>query len=152
MMNHNHQGFTLMEMVVIVAIIAIMASIAIPSYQDSLRKSRRADAQVALVGLAAALERHNTINGAYTGAGTVDNDTGAPTIYPSTSPSDGSTAYYQLTIKSADASTFELRATPIETTSQKGNGFLSLNQLGQKKWDKNNNASIDADDVNENKW
>jgi type IV pilus assembly protein PilE len=42
------RGFTLIEIMVVVAIVAIIASIALPSYQDSVRKSRRADAVLAL--------------------------------------------------------------------------------------------------------
>ena len=41
-------GFTLIEVMIVVAIVAIIATIALPSYQDSVRKSRRADAVLAL--------------------------------------------------------------------------------------------------------
>lgn len=51
------QGFTLIEIMIVVAIVAIIASIAYPSYQDSVRKSRRSDATAALAEAAAMQER-----------------------------------------------------------------------------------------------
>ncbi|MFI3186333.1 MAG: prepilin-type N-terminal cleavage/methylation domain-containing protein, partial [Methylococcaceae bacterium] len=59
-MKQSQAGFTLIELMVTVAIVGILAAIAYPSYQDSVRKSRRADASGALLGLANAMERHFT--------------------------------------------------------------------------------------------
>ena len=56
----NTKGFTLIELMIAVAIVGILAGIAYPSYQDSVRKSRRADAQGALLGFANAMERYFT--------------------------------------------------------------------------------------------
>lgn len=57
-------GFTLIEVMIVVVIVAILAAVAIPSYQDSVRKTRRADAKEALTSAAALQERyfftHNT--------------------------------------------------------------------------------------------
>ena len=61
------KGFTLLEVIVAVAIVAILAAIAYPSYQSSVRKSRRADAEGALVGLSNAMERQFTVNSTYAG-------------------------------------------------------------------------------------
>ncbi|MBT5967504.1 MAG: prepilin-type N-terminal cleavage/methylation domain-containing protein, partial [Gammaproteobacteria bacterium] len=51
------KGFTIIELMITVAIIGILASIAYPSYQESVYKSRRADGKGALLGLANAMER-----------------------------------------------------------------------------------------------
>jgi type IV pilus assembly protein PilE len=48
----KNRGFTLIELMVVVAIVAILAAIAFPSYQNHLRKARRADAQSAMMDLA----------------------------------------------------------------------------------------------------
>ena len=50
-------GFTLIELMIVVVIVAILATVAYPSYQESIRKTRRSDAQAALVGMAAVMER-----------------------------------------------------------------------------------------------
>jgi len=58
--NGNQKGVTLMELMIVVAIIGIIAAVAYPSYQEFVMKSRRADAQAALVSFAGAMERHFT--------------------------------------------------------------------------------------------
>jgi len=47
----RHAGFTLIEMLVTVAVISILAAIAYPSYQDQVRRSRRAEAQSLLMDI-----------------------------------------------------------------------------------------------------
>ena len=100
------KGFTLIELMIVIAILGILAAIAVPAYQGSVIKSRRADAQGALTGFANAMERHFTTNNTYGGAAAGGADTGSPAIFPTQSPLDGSNKYYNLTITAADASTF----------------------------------------------
>jgi len=61
----NTKGFTLIEVMIVVVIIAILAAIAFPSYQDSVRKSRRADAKSSLLETSQILERCYTEFNAY---------------------------------------------------------------------------------------
>ena len=143
----SNKGFTLIEVMIVVAIIGILAAVAYPSYQDHVRKSRRAEAQSALMGLAAAMERHFTATNSYTGAGAGGSDTGAPGIYYDKVPKDGGTAYYNLTIDSASASAFVVKATPVN--GQVGDGFLDLNNQGIRRWDRDNRGSIGT---GEDKW
>lgn len=127
-MKQTQLGFTLIELMVTVAIVGILASIAYPSYQDSVMKSRRADAEGALLGLANAMERHFTENNSYLGA--ADAVTGIPSIYSSTSPVEGGTPYYNLTVSPATtANSYTLSATPIGTDTC---GTLTLTQTGVK--------------------
>jgi type IV pilus assembly protein PilE len=60
------RGFTLIELMIAVAVVAILTAIALPSYQTYIRKSRRADAKTALLDLAAREERYFTLNNSYT--------------------------------------------------------------------------------------
>jgi len=141
------KGFTLMELMIVVAIISIIATIAYPSYQNSVKKARRGDAKGAMEGLAQAMERHFTANNTYLGAGTTGGNTGAPTIYPTQSPIDGGTKFYNLTIQAATATTFTLRATPIN--GQVGDGMLELDNTGARRWDADNGGTFSA---TENTW
>jgi len=132
MKNVNKNGFTLIELMITVAIIGILASIAYPSYQESIYKSRRADAKGALLGFANAMERHFTETNAYTGAGVAGIDDGVPAIYAQQSPVDGGTAYYTLTINAATANAYTLRAAPTGAQSSDTCGNLEIKQTGAK--------------------
>ena len=66
----NHKGFTLIELMIVVAIIGILASIAIPSYRDYVIRSRLVDATNALSSMRARLEQHFQDNRSYATVGT----------------------------------------------------------------------------------
>ena len=132
---NNQNAFTLIELMVAVAIVGILASIAYPTYQDSVMKSRRADAKGALLGFENAMERYFTVNNTYLGAGGTDGshaDTGAPRIYNTTSPIGGGTAYYNLTISAATASTYTLNAEPTSVQDGDKCGTLTLTHRNEK--------------------
>lgn len=132
-------GFTLIELMIVVAIIGIIAAIAYPSYQDQVTKTRRMDAQGALSSFASAMERYYTENGTYEGAATGGNDTGSPTIFPDEAPLDGANKYYDLTISSAARNSYTLTATP--KNAQSGDGAIRLRSTGEKEWDKNGSGT-----------
>ncbi|ABA58733.1 general secretion pathway protein H [Nitrosococcus oceani ATCC 19707] len=138
----KQRGFTLIELMIVVAIVAILASVAFPSYQASVKKSRRGDAQGALVAFAAAMERHFTERSTYEGAATGGANTGAPDIFASEAPLDGRDKFYDLTIEAASGATYTLRATPKNI--QAGDGFLELLSTGARRWDENNDNAIGA--------
>ncbi|WP_404368388.1 type IV pilin protein [Marinobacter sp.] len=135
-MKHQHKtgsGFSLIELMIVVAIIGIIAAIAYPSYVQYVEKARRSDAQGALTGLASAMERHYTSSNSYKGAGPGGADTGAPAIYPDESPVDGGVKFYDLTIQAATDTSYTLRATP--KNAQVGDGQLELDSTGARRWD-----------------
>jgi type IV pilus assembly protein PilE len=137
-------GFTLIELLIALAVVGILASIAYPSYTDHVRRTRRADAQGALIGLSNAMERFFTQNSTYLGAaGTqaVPLATGTPWIFSSQSPIDGGTPYYNLIIQTATATTYTLRAAPIAGTGQAMDGILELDNTGARRWDRDNDTN-----------
>ncbi|MDO8940047.1 MAG: type IV pilin protein [Methylicorpusculum sp.] len=137
-------GFTLIELMITVAIIGILAGIAYPSYQDHVFKSRRADAKAALSGLANAMERYFTEENDYeTARGT--NGVPLSTVFVSTSPVDGGTVAYNLRINAASASTYMLHAIPTGPQANDKCGTLTLAHTGAKGIS-NAHSGVDIED------
>ncbi|MDP1708619.1 MAG: type IV pilin protein [Gammaproteobacteria bacterium] len=128
-MKRKESGFTLVELMIVVAIIGILAAIAYPSYQDSVRKSRRAQAITDMYSIQLAQEKWRANNSTY---GTLANVWGTVT----TSPATG-TAYYNLAISGNTATAYTLTATATTAGGQnndKAGGIsctpLTLNHNG----------------------
>lgn len=117
------RGFTLIELMIVVAVVAILAAIAIPSYTEHVRTSRRAQAKADLVELAQIMERHHTVQNTYAGAD----------LPYDQSPRDG-TSHYTLSLSgNATASAFTLQAVPTQRGQEKDKcGTLTLDQAGRK--------------------
>jgi type IV pilus assembly protein PilE len=136
---NKQPGFTLIELMITVAIVGILASIAYPSYQDSVMKSRRADVKGVLLGLANAMERRFTETNSYCDAaaggtavancGTATEDTGTPSIY--TIPTE-TTSFYTVTISAATASSHTLSAVRAGAQANDKCGTLTLTHTGVK--------------------
>jgi type IV pilus assembly protein PilE len=122
---NREAGFTLIELMITVAILGVLVAIAYPSYTDYVRDARRADAQADLVELSQWMERQFTVNGNYTVSG------GAPTLPFIKSPKDGTEASYALTV-SAAASAFTLTATPAGGQVGQACGTMTVTQTGAK--------------------
>lgn len=99
----NAKGFTLIELMIVVAIIAIITSIGYPSYQDSVRKGNRADGLATITETAQRLERCYTSYGSY-------NNANCPVQSGATINS--ARAHYKVDVTSA-SSTYTLVATPV---------------------------------------
>ncbi len=106
---------------IVVAVVAILAAVALPSYQGSVRKARRVDARGALTTVAQLLERYNTQNNTYAGATL---GAGAGSLYPAASEN----GYYTLSLSNVAASTFTITATPAGSQTQDSCGTYSLTE------------------------
>jgi len=124
-MKSQQVGFTLVELMIVVAIVAIIASIAYPSYDEYTTRAKRGDAMSALMLASQAMERYRS-NPPYSYDVPALSD-----IFAIQVPVEGGTAYYNLSLVS-DASTYTLTATP--TGSMSGKKIMTLTNTGARTW------------------
>lgn len=120
---HYRAGFTLIELMITVAIIAILAAVAYPSYQNHVIKTRRAAGAACLSELAQFMERYYTTNMTYAGA-----------ALPQTNCRNELTSFYAFALdQAATAREFSITATATGAQARDARcGNLTLDQRGTK--------------------
>jgi len=132
----QQKGFTLIELMIVVAVIAVLAAIAYPSYQDSVRRTKRADMKANLTEIASQIQRYKIANFKVTGATT--SDVGIAAAYPT----QGTALYTVIlspvsgTPSALTSSAWTLTATPIAGSALQGDGHLVVNYRGERCWTK----------------
>lgn len=131
-MKKNRLGFTLIELMMAVAIVGILSAIAYPSYMQHLQKGRRVIAQGELLAFASAMEQYYVQNGSDYRLGGVNG--AAPNVHSNAVTIDG-VSMYALAVTAVTASAYTLRATPAAGTAQAGNGFVQIDSTGARVWE-----------------
>lgn len=122
-------GFTLIEVMITVVIVAILGSIAVPSYLSHVRDSRRQEAKRAMLEAAQTMESFYAMNMTYVGS---SNGT-TPSIFATKVPKDGDEQYYTLSFdEEPTATTYTLKAEPYAGQVDDRCGTLTLTRAGAK--------------------
>lgn len=123
MLIKQQAGFTLLELMTVLAIIGILTTISYPVYNQHVIKTRRSAAEMALLDAAMGMERYFTEHNSYSGATLASIEVNAYT----------DSNYYKLVIAMANDTDYLLQAFPEGGQQQdKACGTVSLNQLGEK--------------------
>lgn len=112
----KQRGFTLIELMIVVAVVGILTAIALPSYNEYILRGHRAEGRTALLQTAQWMERAATANGPY------------PTSLPGNMAGIAS-GRYAITL-SSDGATFTLTATPENAQANDKCGSYTLTNTG----------------------
>jgi type IV pilus assembly protein PilE len=135
----GHRGFTLIDLIIALAIIAILIRIAFPSYQAYLVRSSRQSVQGELVALANLQEKIFLNSNAYASSpitaytGQSAGGLGLPASSNPTTAGKSKDDRYTIAV-TATATTFTLTASPKAGTPQVGDGNLTINEQGVRAW------------------
>ncbi|MDP3560675.1 MAG: type IV pilin protein [Legionellaceae bacterium] len=121
------QGFSLMEVMIVLLIMSILACFSYPSYQHDVIRARRIDGQTALFDLANRMEKYYALHHTYQKA-TIATQANTDILTINTSPE----GWYTLSIVEATDTTFQLQATANNSETDMPCRIFTLNHLGVK--------------------
>lgn len=130
----KHKGFSLLEVMIALAVVAILTMVALPSYEGYIERSRRGDGMDLLLNVAAAQQAYYLTNKTY--ASSIAN-------LPVSALSEDS--HYIAVVAAGNATGFILRANTSGTGvsgTQASDGAFELRSTGRKTWDCGNTGSF----------
>lgn len=122
----NQQGFTLIEIMIVVAIIGVLAAIAYPSYQQYVIKTKRTDMMSEMQNIASQIESRKLAQGSYSNI-----SANVKTDFAKAYPTQGQ-ALYDITITDPLVSRWTITAVPKSNAQMRSDGTLTLNHQGVK--------------------
>lgn len=131
----KQQGVTLVELMIVVAIIAVIATVGYPMYTEQMQKSRRSDARAALSTIVMAQERYFTVNNRYTA------NLGSLSIDSTLQGGSSSEAFYSLAVTAATTS-FSVTATGRGKQLDDACRSMTIDGLGVRSAADKNGTSI----------
>ncbi|WP_338561426.1 type IV pilin protein [Acinetobacter sp. KS-LM10] len=132
---NGNRGFSLIELMCVVAIIGILTVIAYPSYQEHIRKTKRVEAQSEILALASRLQQYQVIHHTFlkisdhTSVPISLKDLGHSGVIP-----ENSDPMYDLEFKEITENKWVLVASPRQGTILEGDGSLMINEKNQRCW------------------
>ena len=146
-------GFTLIELMVALAVLAVVSAIAIPIYTQYSIRTYRTEAMADLMSCAQGMERHASINFSYINPidtdadGIGDANIGAVSANICTP----NTQFYNITVTAATANTFIVRGAAMNAGNPVGtDGMMEMDETGARRWDRTNDG--DFGDTDETSW
>ena len=123
---HAHRAFTLIELLIAVAVASVLAAIALPSFFEQLARARRTDMQAALLEDAGYMQHYYASHNAYT-------DTVAPQLPSTRTPRTGAASYtVSVSVPADDPTSFVLTAVRSGAMASDPCGDFTYDNLGRR--------------------
>ncbi|MEH6826280.1 MAG: type IV pilin protein [Motiliproteus sp.] len=134
----NPKGFSLIELMVTLAIISILAAVAYPAYTEHVKRGQHSEALGVMVAITVAMEQYAQANGDYAVANLTD-------IYDWSSGKHAVSTVYDLSLDNTAAS-YSVTASPKASGPLAGEGPIIIYWDGRKGWDSDNDGTYEVID------